>query len=93
MSAYRIVQEALTNALRYAADRVAVLRMSGTPTSLVIHASNASSPGTSVGSGLGLVGMAERVSVFGGQLAYGHTGSGRFELMATLPVPLRGEPV
>jgi len=33
-----------------------------------------------------LVGMAERVSVFGGQLDHGRTDDGRFELTATLPV-------
>ena len=37
------------------------------------------------GSGLGLLGMAERVSVLGGQFTHGVTGE-RFELAATLPV-------
>jgi len=87
VSAYRIVQEALTNALKYAADRTASLRLTSTPTTLLIRTSNASSPGTIGGSGLGLVGIAERVSLFGGNLTHGLTADGRFELTATLPVP------
>ena len=89
VSAYRIVQEALTNALRYAADRTAALTVSGTPGTVSIHASNRTSAHAvgrdGTGSGLGLLGMAERVSVLGGQLTHGVTGE-RFELAATLPV-------
>jgi len=89
VSAYRIVQEALTNALRYAADRTAALTVSGTPGGVSIRTSNrtATHPGGrgGKGSGLGLLGMAERVSVLGGQLTHGVTGE-RFELAATLPV-------
>jgi signal transduction histidine kinase len=86
VSAYRIVQEALTNALRYGADRTAQVRLTGTSSSLSIHASNRTGGAPSTGSGLGLLGMAERVSVLGGQLTHGVTGDGRFELAATLPV-------
>ena len=54
-----------------------------------IHASNRTSAHAvgrdGTGSGLGLLGMAERVSVLGGQLTHGVTGE-RFELAATLPV-------
>jgi signal transduction histidine kinase len=89
VSAYRIVQEALTNALRYAADRTAALTVSGSPGGVSIRTSNrtATHPGGrgGKGSGLGLLGMAERVSVLGGQLTHGVTGE-RFELAATLPV-------
>jgi signal transduction histidine kinase len=90
VSAYRIVQEALTNALKYGADRTASLRLAGTPTALSIQASNPSNGSTGAGSGLGLLGMAERVSLLGGSLSHGVTGAGRFELAATLP--LAGEP-
>jgi signal transduction histidine kinase len=87
VSAYRITQEALTNALKYAADRAVSLRLTFTPASLSIHTSNTTSGKTADGSGLGLVGMAERVSLFGGRLTHGLNGDGRFELTATLPVP------
>jgi signal transduction histidine kinase len=86
VSAYRITQEALTNALKYAVDRAVSLRLTRTPASLSIQASNTAG-GTGEGSGLGLVGMAERVSLFGGRLTHGVNGDGRFEVTATLPVP------
>jgi signal transduction histidine kinase len=86
VSAYRITQEALTNALKYAADRSVSLRLTRSPASLSIQASNTVGR-TGEGSGLGLVGMAERVSLFGGRLTHGVNGDGRFELTATLPVP------
>jgi signal transduction histidine kinase len=86
VSAYRIVQEALTNALRYGADRTAALRVSCTPTALSIHASNPSNGTSGLGSGLGLLGIAERVSLLGGGLSHGVGGDGRFELDATLPL-------
>jgi signal transduction histidine kinase len=89
VSAYRIVQEALTNALRYGADRRAALQLTGTASSLSIRASNRTGTQPPGGSGLGLLGMAERVSVLGGQFSHGVTGDGRFELAATLPVEPR----
>ena len=92
LSTYRIAQEALTNALKYAGDNKARLRVTRRPTLVSIHAENAGGPGRGVtGSGLGLVGIAERVSVFGGSLTHGFTGDGRFVLSATLPVPAEGD--
>ena len=86
VSAYRIVQEALTNALRYGADCTAALRVSCSPTALSIRASNPSNGSGGLGSGLGLLGIAERVSLLGGSFSHGVGGDGRFELDATLPV-------
>ena len=93
VSAYRIVQEALTNALKYAADRTACLRLSRTPTMLLIRATNKTDKTTTAepGSGLGLVGISERVALFGGSLSHGVSGDGRFELVATLPVTAGGD--
>jgi signal transduction histidine kinase len=85
VSAYRIVQEALTNALRYGSDRTARLRVSATAAGLSIEATNPSTGRTGTGSGLGLVGVAERVALLGGQLSHG-VRDGRFELHASLPV-------
>ena len=84
--AYRIVQETLTNALRYGADRTARLSVRCTPTEVTIRASNASSGSSGQGSGLGLVGMAERVSLLGGDLWHGLGSDGRFRVDARLPV-------
>lgn len=61
--------------------------MRRTPTDLVIEVENRmGSGGSQKGSGLGLVGMAERVSVFAGSLRHGPTADGRFVLQATLPL-------
>ncbi|TAL23784.1 MAG: hypothetical protein EPN99_03825 [Frankiales bacterium] len=86
LSAYRIVQEALTNALKYSSDRRVRLRVRRSVRSLVIEAENRGRPGPSTGSGLGLVGMTERVSVFGGRIEHEFTRDGRFRLEVVLPV-------
>jgi signal transduction histidine kinase len=85
LSAYRIAQEALTNALKYATDRAVRLRVSA-GRALTIDAENQGRPGPSTGSGLGLIGMAERVSVYGGTLEHAFTRDGRFVLSAALPL-------
>jgi signal transduction histidine kinase len=85
VSAYRIVQEALTNALRYGSDRTARLRVVATTGGVSIEASNPSAGNGGSGAGLGLVGVAERVALLGGRLSHG-VRDGRFELHATLPV-------
>jgi len=89
VSAYRIVQEALTNALRHGADRTAALQIWCAPTELSIRASNPSSGRTGLGSGLGLLGIAERVALLGGRLSHGVGSDGRYVLDATLPVSTR----
>jgi signal transduction histidine kinase len=86
VSAYRIVQEALTNALRYATDGSVRLAVTASRGALSIQAQNATSAAGSQGSGLGLLGMRERVAVLGGTLTHGVGEHGGFELEATLPV-------
>ncbi len=87
MSAYRIVQEALTNALRYAPGaRVDVRVTYGAAVELEIRDSggrNGHAPTT--GSGHGIVGMRERVALFGGDLIARPEGQG-FIVKARLPV-------
>jgi signal transduction histidine kinase len=85
VSAYRIVQEALTNALRYGSDRTARLRVVATSAEVSIEASNPSSGTGGSGAGLGLVGVSERVALLGGRLTHG-VRDGRFELHARLPL-------
>lgn len=84
VAAYRIAQEVLTNALRYATDRSVVLRVRATRDQLAIDAANASDGRSGLGSGLGLLGIAERVTVHGGSLTH-RTVGGRFELEAVIP--------
>ena len=86
VSAYRIVQESLTNALRYAADGTVRLTVTAGPDRLGINVVNPVNGRRAAGSGLGLLGMAERVAVLGGSLTHGIRDTGRFELEATLPV-------
>jgi signal transduction histidine kinase len=96
LSAYRIVQEALTNALRHAGDQHARLRVRRTAAELAIEAVNACRRDASGvrGSGLGLVGMAERVGVLGGRISHGAV-QGVFRLDVSLPLatePTSAEP-
>jgi signal transduction histidine kinase len=86
VSAYRIVQEALTNALRYGADRRAEVTISWDSDTLRIRAANQVGGRHGQGSGLGLLGIAERVHVLGGRLDHGVTDGGRFEVDASLPM-------
>jgi signal transduction histidine kinase len=85
VSAYRVVQEALTNALKHA-DGTARLTVASDASALRIRCVNRVGPGTGAGSGLGLTGMAERVALLGGTLAQGRTDD-RFEVDAVIPLP------
>jgi signal transduction histidine kinase len=87
VSAYRIVQEALTNAARYAADRAVGLPVACAPGQLRIGTSNLAGGSTGLGSGLGLVGLAERVHLLGGTLRHGPSAYGRFDLEVSIPLP------
>jgi len=91
--ALRIVQEALTNARKHAASAPVDLRVEGAPgAGLTIEVRNpapvlaAGGPGIP-GSGAGLVGLAERVTLAGGQLEHGLGEDGQFRLRAWLPWP------
>jgi signal transduction histidine kinase len=86
ISAYRIVQEALTNALRHAhaTEATVVVRYSDLLELEISDNGVGGSPGA--GAGHGLVGMRERVSLYGGGLELdGEDGRG-FRIRATLPV-------
>lgn len=86
VSVYRVVQEALTNAMKHAEGPVR-LRLSTTPDSLRVQCTNRAGSRSSVGAGLGLRGMAERVGLLGGSLDEGVTPSGDFVLDVALPLP------
>ncbi|MFF2382490.1 sensor histidine kinase [Streptomyces sp. NPDC058108] len=91
LTAYRIVQEALTNALRHAvgADevRVRVTADGGCVKVTVIDNGHGTYGGPGArGAGRGLVGMEERVRLVGGSLRTGALPGGGFEVAARLPV-------
>ena len=92
LSAYRIVQEAITNVLKHAsASRVEVV-VDYEPEALVLTVSdNGTGSQDAPSAGHGLVGMRERVGLFGGDLTTGSSSLGGFRLRATLPSPHRGE--
>jgi signal transduction histidine kinase len=94
LSAYRIVQESLSNAARHATGGAVRVALHRTDNDLVVRISNAAGapapPGSPVsselGAGHGVRGMRERATALGGQLAAQPTGDGGFEVRATLPV-------
>jgi signal transduction histidine kinase len=88
LSAYRIVQEALTNTLKHAAPCSATVVVERQNGSLIVEVSD-TGPGVRATDrhGRGLIGIAERVSMFGGMLEHGNGRSGGFRLRAVLPVP------
>ena len=89
LSAYRIVQEAITNVLKHAnATRIDVI-IDYQPESLVIAVSDNGSGATeTVGAwaGHGLIGMRERVELFDGELGTGSSSLGGFTVRATLHI-------
>jgi signal transduction histidine kinase len=89
LSAYRIVQEALTNALKHAVGahaRVCVRREPGALTIDVDDDGAAPVAGAPAGAGRGLIGMRERVALFGGELRAGPRAEGGFAVQARLPL-------
>jgi signal transduction histidine kinase len=92
-AAYRVVQEGLTNALRYAAGaRVSVL-VRGGPDALRVEVKNAAAAADAavggLGTGTGLRGLRERVGACGGTLEAGPTSEGGWLLSARLPRRVR----
>jgi signal transduction histidine kinase len=86
--AFRVVQESLTNALRYAPGAAVRVLVNGSGRGLTVSVENDQSvqqrPGLS-GTGRGLVGLRERVQELGGQLLAGSTSCGGWLVQATLP--------
>ena len=88
LSAYRIVQEGLTNALKYAGDaRTAVCVRYGADSLEIEILDNGRGEGREVEhGGHGLVGMRERVALYGGTLDAGRHPAGGFSVRVLLPI-------
>lgn len=90
-TAYRIVQEALTNARKHAPGAPVRVHLTGMPgRGLTVEVCNAAPdpaapPGA--GSGQGLIGLGERVALVGGRLEHGPAAAGGWRLAAWLPWP------
>jgi signal transduction histidine kinase len=87
LAAYRIVQEALTNSLRHAHAHQATVRLEarGETVHLTVSDDGSGRNGGRTSGGHGLVGMRERVAVYGGSLEVGPAPEGGFRVDATLP--------
>jgi signal transduction histidine kinase len=92
-SAYRIVQEGLTNARKHAHGAAVEVTVEGAAgTGLTIEIRNRLPVGVAAtseipGTGTGIVGLAERASLAGGRLEHGRTAAGDFRLWVWLPWP------
>jgi signal transduction histidine kinase len=87
LSAYRIVQEGLTNALKHAHASDADVIVRYRPDELEIEVrDNGQGSATSDGQGHGLVGVRERVKIYGGEMSAGTSTEGGFVLSTRLPV-------
>ncbi|QYC41123.1 Sensor histidine kinase LiaS [Nonomuraea coxensis DSM 45129] len=92
LSAYRIVQESLSNAMRHAPGSAVGVELvrEGEELRLRVANSRGTGDGGPPGAGQGLVGMRERASLLGGTLEAGPTPSGGFEVAAALPITRAG---
>jgi signal transduction histidine kinase len=91
LAAYRVVQEALTNAHRHAGPNVTVeVEVASTSDRVGVRVSDngrgASTRPDEADGGYGLIGMSERVAAFGGTLATGPRRNGGWEVKATFPL-------
>jgi signal transduction histidine kinase len=88
LSAYRIVQEGLTNALKHAHASQADVDVSydAREIRLAVHDNGSGHPSGNGGPGHGLVGIRERVKIYGGDMSAGAAPDGGFELRARLPL-------
>ena len=87
LSAYRVVQEALTNTLKHAgATRAEVALRYGDGTLDVEVRDNGTGTGNGGGGGQGLIGMRERVLTYGGSLRTGPADGGGFAVSARFPL-------
>ena len=93
LSAYRIVQEALTNTLKHAGPGAhAGVRLRYDDETIEVEVADdgrGPSPGPE-GAGVGLIGMQERVAFLGGELRTGPRPGGGFLIRAHIPVPQAG---
>jgi signal transduction histidine kinase len=91
-SAYRVIQESLTNARKHAPDTTVDISLSGTAgQSLALEVRTPTRVGAgrpqTPGAGLGLIGLAERAELSGGSLEHAFTDEGDFVVRSWFPWP------
>jgi signal transduction histidine kinase len=92
LAGYRVVQESLTNAIRYAAGAAATVRLAYRDDGIMVEVTDdgpGAAPGTVPipGGGTGLAGLRERARLLGGQLEAGNAAKPGFAVRAFLPGP------
>src|SRR4051812_31813988 len=95
LSVYRVVQEALTNAVKHAPNAAVAVAVTVADDRVAVTVTNDAgdgAPRAPAGAGHGLVGMRQRTDLFGGTLAAGPTSDGGFAVTATFPVEDGAEP-
>jgi signal transduction histidine kinase len=86
LSAFRIVQEALTNTLKHAHASRADVSLRYSDSGLEVEVLDDGVPGASAGRGRGIVGMRERAAMLGGELSAGPRPAGGFGVRARMPL-------
>jgi len=96
LAVYRVVQEALTNVIKHAGQPRTEVRLSCDASGLMVEVADDGQPigaarpapdaGVPCGAGRGLLGLRERVAVYGGELAAGPRPSGGWLVRARIPV-------
>ena len=95
VTAYRIVQEALTNALKHANATRAQVAVCYGAHDIQVEITNdgrGASPSTAPSEGAGTIGMRERVALFGGELQVGPRAHGGYAVRICLPIPAEEDP-
>jgi signal transduction histidine kinase len=92
LAVYRVIQEALTNALKHGGPGSARVLVRHVRDALEVEVLDEGQPHTaSEGGGFGLIGMRERIALYGGELEHGRRNGGGYRLQARLPLNA-GEP-
>ncbi|MEU2132254.1 histidine kinase [Streptomyces sp. NPDC018352] len=89
LAAYRVVQEALTNTVKHASGATAAVTVEYGPEQLRVEVTDAGGhpgEGANAGSGRGLIGLRERLAVYGGTLNTGRRLTGGYRVEALIPL-------
>jgi signal transduction histidine kinase len=89
LATYRVVQEAVTNALKHAAGSQVQVTVTYAPDSIRVEITDSGGSSTSAagtGSGRGLIGLRERLAVYGGTLQAGIRPTGGYRVSAEIPI-------
>jgi signal transduction histidine kinase len=91
LAAYRVVQEALTNTVKHAAGARVAIAIDHRPGAVQVEVADtggAASASSGSGNGRGLIGLRERLAIYGGTLEAGPRPTGGYRVRAVIPVPL-----